>query len=100
MSKRIELLDKAYILKELEGIRESWAEDESHPVNAGALCAIAGITALIQSMKPIKIVCPLCSSTEVEKEQEQICDPLEQNVIATVAEWKNKMLKDFIGRVE
>lgn len=52
-------------------------------------------------MKPIKIVCPLCSNTEVEKEQEQICDPLEQNVIATVdAEWKDKMLKNFIGRFE
>lgn len=31
----------------------------------------------------------------------QVCDPLKQNAIATVdAEWKDKMLKSFIGRVE
>lgn len=31
----------------------------------------------------------------------QICNPPEQNVIATVdAEWKDKILKNFMGRVE
>ena len=105
MSKRIEMLDKKYILKELEGVRlkniEDYKEDDQlDQFDFGYLAAILDIIARIQSMKPIKIVCPLCSNTEVEKEQEQICDPPEQNVIATVAEWKNKMLKDFMGRVE
>lgn len=67
MSKRIELLDKKYILEELEVIRYKCVEGcKGEQFDLGYLAAVIDITARIQSMKPIKIVCPLCSSTEVD----------------------------------
>lgn len=68
MSKRIEMLDKKYILEELEGLRLGRVEDyrEGDQFDFGYLAAIINIIARIQSMKPIKIVCPLCSNTEVD----------------------------------
>lgn len=67
MSKRIELLDKGYILKELEDVESKIDHSCDNLFDAGYLSAVVGITALIKSMKPIKIVCPLCSSMEVEE---------------------------------